>query len=965
MTTSEREGLAERLAAVWSAALFGPDQFVEVRAVGVSERYGRPSTWAGFFDPGGRVKLAEAAIRLTEKSQGVYFTLNPIDPGLLARRCNRVAKADAGELSKDKDVLRRRWLLVDADPVRVAGVSATDAEKEQARALALAARDHLRGRGWPDPILTDSGNGYHLLYRIDLPADDNGLLARALAALAGRFDTELATIDQTVHNPGRICKLPYTWARKGDNTPDRPHRLSRFLEVPPTGPVPDRASDGAAGWCVRVVPTELLTELASESPAPATSPGPLQPSTTAGARDGHYRHRLLVDRWLTDRGVSFRVKPQPDDKGRMVYALVSCPFDPAHGPDAAVMQAPDGKLSAHCFHNGCSGRGWQAFKDRIGKPDPRHYDPPMTGRGRNPTLLQPGAATGSRRPVEITTEEYRVNRTVAEELAKEELIFQRNGELVRVVVPMPDADGPRLSSVPRIEAVPVAALRDLISRRVEFLKLTISEGGEYLEPKHPPVWCVNAVAALGDWPGVRHLVGVVSFPALRPDGSILTAAGYDPRTGLFLHWTGNPLPVPTSPCREDAHRAAAELLDVVSDFPFQQEMHKAAWLAALLTPLARPAFDGPAPLFLVDANVRAAGKGMLLEVISRIVTGNPFPVISYPAGSKDGEEELRKKITTLLMYGDRLALFDNLTGGFGDGTLDRCLTSAEWQDRQLGSNRQFRGRVDVTFYATGNNVAIRADTARRVCHLRLESPEERPEERSDIRRPNLVGWVIDNRDRLLAAALTILRAYHEAGRPDHGLKPWGSFESWSRLVRNALVWCGLPDPGETRQVVQEQADDTGRGLRALIRALDLIDPGRNGLTAAEIVGAASDQKSTHSAEVKEMLMGAFDMLIAKPDGRKLGYKLRHLRRRVVEGRFIDLAGQDGGANRWVVKSSREFSSRGEACPPSPACPSPGPDRAKDMEDIEDMWAGECGPAPEKATGRRGPSRLFDDQRLPD
>src|SRR5262249_18477757 len=155
----------------------------------------------------------------------------------------------------------------------------------------------------------------------------------------------------------------------------------------------------------------------------------------------------------------------------------------------------------------------------------------------------------------------------------------------------------------------------------------------------------------------------------------------------------------------------------------------------LLTPLARPAFDGPSPLFLVDANVRAAGKGMSLEVISRIVTGNPFPVISYPANPKDCEEELRKKITTFLLYGDRIALFDNLTGALGGGPLEGALRGRGGQDRILGANRQFRGPLSVTFYGTGNNVIIRADTARRICHIRLESPHERPEERTDVKRP--------------------------------------------------------------------------------------------------------------------------------------------------------------------------------------------------------------------------------------
>jgi hypothetical protein len=962
---SPNPSTAQQLAAVWSVALFGPDQVVELRAIGVADGYGRSFVSAGYFDADSRDKLAEAALQLTERAQGVYVTMNPLNPALLARRCNRVAKAEPGSLTKDKDVQVRRWLLIDADPIRVAGVSATDQEKEDAWAQALAVREYLRSRGWPDPILADSGNGFHLLYRIDLPADDGGLIERALAALANRFDTAAAKIDRAVHNPSRMCKLPYTWSRKGDGTPDRPHRQAMLLDVPPTGTVRDPFAE-AASWKVDVVPVDLIEALAADGDATSApiGPGPTPPPAVASvgtATNGRFRHRLHVDRWLADRAVSFRLKPEPDGKGRAVYALDACPFDVAHGPDAAVMQAPDGKLAAYCFHNGCAGRGWKDFKAKLGKPDPHHYDPPLPGKARKPPPVPRANLGGTRRPVEITTEEHRVNNEVIEELAKEDALYQRNGELVRVVVLQLDEDGPRVSAAPRIEAVPVPALRDTISRRVEFFRTVVTDDEEAAELKHPPAWCVSAVSARGEWPAVRQLTGVVPFPVLRPDGSILVTPGYDPATGLFLHWVADPLEVPDRPTRDDARRAATHLLDVVSDFPFQADMHRGAWLGGLLTPLAKPAFDGPAPLFLVDANVRAAGKGMLLEVLSRIVTGNPFPVLSYPAGSKDGEEELRKKITTFLMYGDRMVLLDNLTGGFGDGTLDRCLTATEWQDRQLGANRQFRGPIDVTFYATGNNVEVRADTARRICHIRLESPEERPEERSDFRRPHLISWVLDNRTRLLTGALTILRAYHVAGRPDHGLKPWGSFESWSRLVRNAVVWCGLTDPGETRQVVQEKADETGRGLRQLLAALEFVDPDRRGLTAAEIVRRATDEDTRMSSEVREMLVSALDALVSKPDGRKLGYRLRHLRRRVVDGRFLDLAGQDGGVNRWIVRSSKEFAGEAVSCPPSPACPSDDTCGLKDIEGMQDMVP--AGPEPNLVGHTR--DSLYQDQRLPD
>jgi hypothetical protein len=211
--------------------LIAPDQIVEMRALEV-RKYSLPHVESGFFDHEHLCEMARAALELTRHAKGVYFTLNPLNPDLLARRCNRVDWANEGELAKDKDVLRRRWLLVDADPVRDTLVSATDAEKALALETVTAVRDYLRGTGWPAPILADSGNGYHLLYRVDLPADDGGLVQRVLAALARRFDTDRVHIDRSVFNPARICKMPGTVARKGDHTPSRPYRRARLLEVP-------------------------------------------------------------------------------------------------------------------------------------------------------------------------------------------------------------------------------------------------------------------------------------------------------------------------------------------------------------------------------------------------------------------------------------------------------------------------------------------------------------------------------------------------------------------------------------------------------------------------------------------------------------------------------------------------------------------------------------------------------------
>src|SRR5262249_36486681 len=163
-------------------------------------------------------------------------------------------------------------------------------------------------------------------------------------------------------------------------------------------------------------------------------------------------------------------------------------------------------------------------------------------------------------------------------------------------------------------------------------------------------------------------------------------------------------------------------------------------------------------------------------------------VLSY---TRD-EAELDKRITALAMAGERMILLDNLTGSFGNGTLDRALTTTRWRGRVLGYSRMFTGPLLACWHGTGDNVQVAGDTARRVCHVRLETPLEAPDKRNDFRHPRLLEWVRDNRPRLLAGALTSLRGYCAAGRPDMGLPAWGSFEGWSALPRSAVVWCGLP-----------------------------------------------------------------------------------------------------------------------------------------------------------------------------
>lgn len=246
----------------WLEVLTGGrvEGMVELRALGVSRhsttaRHAEHALYAP--DEVGLARLAKDARELSRRAEGVYATLNPV--------MTRVGMGSA----TDRDIVRRRWLLVDIDPCRPAGTSSTDAERAAAFERARVVRDYLRSEGWPDPVLADSGNGYHLLYQVDLPNDEasRDLVRGTLAYLAARFDSDRAKIDTSVYNASRICKLYGTLARKGEPTAERPHRLARVLELPRP---------------LQAVGVEWLVHLADRANAP--------PSATAnGRREGNGR----------------------------------------------------------------------------------------------------------------------------------------------------------------------------------------------------------------------------------------------------------------------------------------------------------------------------------------------------------------------------------------------------------------------------------------------------------------------------------------------------------------------------------------------------------------------------------------------------------------------------------------------------------------------------------------------------
>lgn len=330
-----------------------PGAIIEVRALKCWDRNQEfTSNRTGYFDD---ISKAVQEIEKLERSwhpQGIYVTLNPVKLDLLARAANRIKRAEKDQSTSNEDIVARKWMLIDFDPVRPAGVSSNNDELANADEQAEICEEWLSQNGFPSPVVAMSGNGYHLLYRINEPAEDAGLIKDCLAALSAKFSTPEVTCDAKNFNAARITKLYGTLAQKGDPTTDRPHRRSEILEVRTP---------------LEVVTREKLEWLAGLSFAPKIA------QHTANSSDDS---KLKVDHYLTRHGLEILKHDQTPDGSERWF--IECPGKSLHtshnaNSDCCVTQSPGGELGGHCFHSSCGMTDWQALKNAIGPVEFEDY----------------------------------------------------------------------------------------------------------------------------------------------------------------------------------------------------------------------------------------------------------------------------------------------------------------------------------------------------------------------------------------------------------------------------------------------------------------------------------------------------------------------------------------------------------------------------------------------------------------
>jgi hypothetical protein len=798
------------------------------------------------------------------------------------------------------------------------------------------------------------------------------LIKGILAALRCLHEGGGMLIDVSVSEAKRLAPMFGTMKMKGaPGIPDRPHRRTSFLCEEHVERLSLEQIEAVFAALVAELTDEQRAEVEKaqgrkpakgQAPSPKASAGPSQPRPQASPP------RASSPRQGPDRFAIANAVPIADALDWLGLRDGERPKCPGCGEsDAGVAIVQNG---LKCSHNRCAAKGHaNGFRTVIDLVLEVHGVEPVEALDlvaeqfgldlpkppRPEPKVAPSAARGGRSPKGAARPRPSAKRARAEQADQEasddagprptiesgtELhdeidaitralaarpdlnLYTRDGQLVQIVRAEADESGrsPVAAGSPVVRPVAPATLRELCTRAARFKKWDARAGG--MLPTLPSDPQVMGLHCRGAWPGVRPLVGIAEAPFLRPDGSICQAPGYDPATGYYLAPSEAFAEVPEQPTQEDARAALAELADLFGDFLFvtksnpaegeprdlTQERDLCVAIGGVLSLIGRPAIaSGNVPAFLFTANCPGTGKSLLEDVIALIATGRSAPRTGWRVG-----DELDKLIGSVAIEGAPLLTFDNMEMPFGGGPIDRILT-CEGSDsfRILGRSEWRRCTWRTVVIASGNNLDASGDTRRRALVCALEASLENPETRGGFKYPDLRGHVRQDRGRLVALALTILRAYFVAGCPPM-VEPLGSFETWSRLIAGAIRWAGGanilqavanrvsesadPEIGALRSLLGHWQASIGLGVALTLTALiNRLWP--EGKPPPEARDCATDAAMR---EALEQLAGGEGG--RPPTAKKLGNALRRFNKRVFGDRRL-LCTEDKHAKHkvWTVE----------------------------------------------------------------
>jgi KaiC/GvpD/RAD55 family RecA-like ATPase len=323
----------------WYDTFKSGEELVEVRIV--DNAYKR--TYSGYFTD---VNTLLNEIRKYDNCN-IYFTLNAINPACYDREQHDRIVTKPKSTTSDNDIVGRDWILIDIDTKKPSDTNSTDEEKEMAKEVVNNVFKFLRDEGFEKPVVCDSGNGFHLLYKIAMKnSNENTTICKEfLQVLDMLFSNPNVEIDCSTFNSSRICKLYGTFSRKGSNTKKRPQRESKILRIPDE---------------IKITPNEYFAKVA------AMLPKPEQPS-----KSNYYSNEKFdLEAFLNKHHIAVRniVRTSSFTK----YILDECPFNSSHrAPDSAIFEMSNGGLGFKCLHSSCSQYTWKDFRLKF---EPDAYD---------------------------------------------------------------------------------------------------------------------------------------------------------------------------------------------------------------------------------------------------------------------------------------------------------------------------------------------------------------------------------------------------------------------------------------------------------------------------------------------------------------------------------------------------------------------------------------------------------------
>ena len=313
--------------------------------------------YSGIFD--NEEDLIREVNKFDREPYNIYFVFNELKDALNGMpQLNKMIRG--AKTVNNKDIKYRRWLMLDFDPIRegdVKDIASTQEEFENSKQTAREARSFLKGLGFEQPVVCFSGNGTHLLYRLDnIECTDSTdkVIQNVLKYLAMKFTDDKVDFDTKVSNTARLTKFYSSISRKGGNTKDRPHRKSEIVVIPPN---------------IKPTPFTLLEHISAIYEYSQVGETP----TNANYSNNNDNKKFDLDSFLVEHNIEVLKEIRNGDGGRKII-LKECPFDSSHGKDSAIFVSAQGAITFTCFHSSCSGNNWRTLRLKF---DPHAYDKPQ------------------------------------------------------------------------------------------------------------------------------------------------------------------------------------------------------------------------------------------------------------------------------------------------------------------------------------------------------------------------------------------------------------------------------------------------------------------------------------------------------------------------------------------------------------------------------------------------------------